>query len=163
MPVIAAPLLLNCSNNCIQQRPTTARLGEIPGLLWTLKVRCHIHKSLSPNLILSQMNPVHILTSYSFKILIFFSYLGRGRPSGLFPSAFLIKISYVPKPLCSPPNSLSLIYLPNNIRRKVQVTNFFLSLPISSAQIFLLSVLKHPRFLFFTQGRRPSFSLIQTG
>lgn len=41
---------------------------EIPQILWNPKVHCHAHKIPHSSTLLSQMNSVHILTCYYFKI-----------------------------------------------------------------------------------------------
>jgi hypothetical protein len=63
---------------------------EIRNILWKLKAHYLVQMSLPLILILSQMNPVHSLTSYFFALhLTLFSHLYPGLPSGLFPSGFL--------------------------------------------------------------------------
>jgi hypothetical protein len=58
---------------------------EIHCILWKPKVHCRIHKFPPPVSILSQPNPVHTPTSRFLKsILILFSHLHLGLPSGLF-------------------------------------------------------------------------------
>jgi hypothetical protein len=43
-------------------------IQDIPHILWNLKVHCHVHKIPQSSTLLSQMNSVHILTCYFFKI-----------------------------------------------------------------------------------------------
>jgi len=52
------------------------QLPRRSSVLWKPKVHYHSLKSLSFTSILRQMNPFHVLTSYSFRcILVFFSSL----------------------------------------------------------------------------------------
>lgn len=41
---------------------------KIPSLLWNLKVHYHIHKNLPLKSIMNQLNSVHTLTPYFFKL-----------------------------------------------------------------------------------------------
>jgi hypothetical protein len=70
---------------------------EIPLTLWNPKVHNHVDKCLTPVPTLIHINPVHALqhTSYRY-ILILFSHLRLGLPSGFFPSGFRTKTLYVP-------------------------------------------------------------------
>ena len=43
---------------------------EIPHILWNPMVLYHIHNYLPSDPILTQLDPVHILTSYFLKILL---------------------------------------------------------------------------------------------
>jgi hypothetical protein len=56
---------------------------ETPHILWNPKVHYRIHKCRPPVPILSQLNPVHIPTSWR-SILILSSHLRQSLPSGLF-------------------------------------------------------------------------------
>ena len=68
---------------------------EIPHILWNPKVLYCIHNCLPPIPILSQLNPVHTLTSHSWRsIIIISSHLHLGIPSNLFPSGFPTKTLY---------------------------------------------------------------------
>jgi hypothetical protein len=68
---------------------------EILSILWSLKFCYHIRKSLLLVSILSQMSPVSILNPISLRsILILFTHVCLGLPSGLFPSGFLTKTLY---------------------------------------------------------------------
>jgi len=70
---------------------------EIPRILWKLKVHYHIHKCPPPVPILSHINPVHAPYQNSWRsILILYSHLCLGLPSGLFPSDFPTKTLYMP-------------------------------------------------------------------
>jgi len=85
---------------------------EIPHILWNQKVHYYIHKCLPPVPILSQLDPVHNLHSTSWRsILILYSHLCLGLPSGLFPSCFPTKTLYTsllfsPRKLYMPSPSL---------------------------------------------------------
>ena len=70
---------------------------EIPRILWNLKVHYRIHKCLPPVPIPSQFDLVHPPHPTSWRsILILFSHLRLGLPSGLFPSGFPTKTLYTP-------------------------------------------------------------------
>jgi len=61
----------------------------IPRTLWNPNVHYRIHNSTPPVPILRQINPVHAPHSTSWRsILILFSHLGLGLPSGPFPLGF---------------------------------------------------------------------------
>ena len=89
---------------------------EIPSILWNPKFHYRIHKRMPPVPILSQIDPVLILSSH----------VGLGLPSGLFPSSFPTKTLYTsllsPVPLtCSANLILFQFYQPNNIGRGEQI------------------------------------------
>ena len=73
---------------------------EIPRIVWSPKIHYHIYKSpLPPVPILRQFRLVHApphITLRGRSILILYSHLRLGLPSGLFPSSFPIKALYVP-------------------------------------------------------------------
>ena len=77
---------------------------EIPHILWSLKLHYSIHKSL--HLPLSWASLIQSILPHATSwrsILILFSYLHLGLPSGLFPSGFPTKTLYMPllSPICS--------------------------------------------------------------
>ena len=75
-------------------------------MLWNPEVHFCIYKSSLPVRILSQINPVHALTSHFLKIhLILSSLYGLGLPTGFFPSVFPTKTLCAPllAPICNTP------------------------------------------------------------
>jgi hypothetical protein len=63
--------------------------------LWNQEVHCCVHQSQPLVPILSQINPVHVLNASSLRpILILFSYLLLGLPSGFFCSGIPTKTLY---------------------------------------------------------------------
>ena len=58
---------------------------EFPNILWNRQVHYRAQKNKRPVPILSQINPVQTPSHFFKDILIFFSHLILGLPSGLFP------------------------------------------------------------------------------
>jgi len=127
---------------------------EIPDVLRNPKVHYRVHKSLPPVPTLSHTHPIHIFPSSFLKaILISTSLLRLDLPSGLFPSGFPIKISYVflicPMRATSPvPSHTPRTDHPNNIWWRVQVMK-------------LLIMQSSPAFCHFLPLRSLSFLLIR--
>jgi hypothetical protein len=72
---------------------------EIPPILWNPKVHYRIYKYPPPVRILSQLDPVHTPHPTSWRsILILYSHLRLGLPSGLFPSSLPTKTLYTHLP-----------------------------------------------------------------
>jgi hypothetical protein len=63
-----------------------AAIQELPSILCNPKVHYPVHKSPSLVPILGHINPVHNTPSHRTSILILFSHLRLGLPSGIFPS-----------------------------------------------------------------------------
>jgi len=117
---LICPFSLNLYNS-MEQSPLEANSHsagwESSCLLWNLKIHYCVHQSLVVVPILSQINIVYILPTYSFKIHLILSFhLYLGLPSGILPSGFPTKILYVflISPLCAnaPPILSSLIWSP---------------------------------------------------
>ena len=64
---------------------------EIPHIVWNLKVHYCFYECPPPVRILSNIDPVHALTSRRSILIILSSHLCLGLPSGLFPSGFPTK------------------------------------------------------------------------
>jgi hypothetical protein len=85
---------------------------EIPHILRNSRVHYHIHKCPAPVIVLSQIDPVHYPTSWR-SIVILYSHLHLGLPSGLFPSGFPTKTLYTLhlSPICATcPTHFILLY-----------------------------------------------------
>jgi hypothetical protein len=67
---------------------------RFPNILWNPKVQYRVHKSPPLVPILSQINPVHTTPFHLQFILILFTYLRLGLPSGFHPSGFPTNILY---------------------------------------------------------------------
>jgi hypothetical protein len=85
--------------NSMEQSPSSEAISsadqQISCLLWTQKVHYCVHKSLSLDCVLSQLNLVHILTYYFFKI-----HSNALLPSMLMSSKWFIPFSFSDKFLC---------------------------------------------------------------
>jgi hypothetical protein len=71
-----------------------AATQEFPSILWNLKVHYHVHKSSPLGHILSHINLGCTTPCYLRSILILFTHLRLGLPSGHFPSGFPTNILY---------------------------------------------------------------------
>jgi hypothetical protein len=71
-----------------------AATPELPWILLNPKVHYRVHKSPPLVLILIQIDPVHIIPFYLRPILILFTHLRLGLPSGFLPSGFPTSILY---------------------------------------------------------------------
>jgi hypothetical protein len=71
-----------------------AATQELPSILWNPKVHYRVHKSPPLVPILSQIKPVHTITSYLRSILILSTHLLLGLPRCPFPSGFPTNILY---------------------------------------------------------------------
>jgi hypothetical protein len=67
---------------------------EIPNLLWNQKVHYRVHNSPQLKPVMSQMNSVHTLITYSRSILILSCHLSNDLPSDRFSSRVTINIVY---------------------------------------------------------------------
>jgi hypothetical protein len=56
------------SQNLLQAAANRSSIQEFPNILQNPKVQCRVHENPPLVSILSQMNPVHIIPSYFFKI-----------------------------------------------------------------------------------------------
>ena len=94
-PVLSTYVLLTYS---MVQSPSWeanwfAASQEIPRISRNPKVHYRTHKRPPPASILGQPNPVHIPTSWR-SVLILFTHIRLGLPSGLFPSGFPTKTQW---------------------------------------------------------------------
>jgi hypothetical protein len=92
-----------------------AATQELPSILWTPAVHCHVLQEPSTGPILSQINPVHTTPNYLRSILILYTHLSLGLPSGPFPSRFPTNILYafhvyLIRATCRAPLILDLIF-----------------------------------------------------
>jgi hypothetical protein len=71
-----------------------AATQELLSILWNPKVHYRVHKSPPLVPILSHIDPVHTIPSYLRSILVLFTHLRLGLPSGLFSSGFPTNILY---------------------------------------------------------------------
>jgi len=146
---------------------------EIPRILWNPKVHYRIHKCLQPVLLLNQLNPVPIPTSWR-SILILSSHLHLGLPSGILPSGFPTKTLYTPLSSSIRATRPAHLILLDFITRKIfgeQYRSLSSSLcrflPIPCYLVPLRTkyspqhpILKHPRPTFLPHCQRPSFTPI---
>jgi hypothetical protein len=98
---------------------------EFPNILLNLKAQYRVHKRPSLVPTLSQINPVHTTPSYLRSILILFSHLCLGLPSGFF-SFWLSHYMHCPSPQAcymSCPYHPRLLDHSNYTTRRVQVIN----------------------------------------
>ena len=144
---------------------------EIPPILWNSKVHYRIHKTPTPDPILSQINLVPASPSRSFKTVSVFS---SWSINGLFPSGFPTKILYAsflsPYVLHAPRIPFFLISHQNNIWW-VQIIKFPFMMWSSPLPCHLIplrpkyppqhSILEHPQPVFLPQCELPSFTPIQ--
>jgi hypothetical protein len=77
------------------EAPSCEATQEFPRILWKLKVHYRVHESLPLAPVLSQINPIHTISSYVSKIHFNVDpHISLGFHSGLFPSGFPTNILY---------------------------------------------------------------------
>ena len=149
---------------------------EIPRILWSPKVHYRIHKCPPPaQSWASSIQPTSPHPTSWRYIVIIFSHLRLGLPSGLFPSGFPTKTLYMPplSPIRAtwPPHLILLDFINRTIlgedyRSLISSLCSFLHSPVTSSLIgpnVLLNthILKHPKPTFLPQCERSSFTPIQ--
>ena len=115
-------LMLTNWNNSMEQIPSWeanrfSTNKEIPRTLWKPKVHSRIHNSLSPVPIQSWINSFYAPSTPWGSILILYSHLRLGLPSGIYPSGFphhnsLCTVCSPPCGLHTPPISVFSIWSP---------------------------------------------------
>ena len=150
--------------------------SQITRILWNPQVHYHIHMSLPPVLIPSQINPVHIPPHPTlwWYILILSSHLCLCLKNGLFPSGFTIKTLHAPLPpphtcYIPRPSHPSLLDHQKNIGYEVQIMKLLIMqssqlpyylIPLKLKYLPPHCILNHPHPMFLPQCEELSFKSI---